>query len=285
MAAKKKVKGKPTSRASDSPVAEQPSTEAEAKAVVDAPASRDEATPAKEAPDPKADPEPVAEGTKREQIERLLDEGYTPVQIEKGWGYAHSTVRDVVKKRLIPLGNQGNDKSDMPRMPMVLKAGAGQEVISPEAILQGFLLSDGDAGAWMLKGFMLYRAAQLAVMSDIEIMKGQAEAQAKAMKPILDVMEQARKDMDAAAQRAKDSSLEVATRAAAEVGGQAIGWMDEKFNQMQSQKPDIAQTPDPMKGLLARTMEMMVNQITGQMFGGQAGPTPGLVDKRNQGGQ
>jgi hypothetical protein len=238
-----------------------------------------------EKPTPKADVEPEVEDTQRKRIEELLDEGYTPVQIEKEWGYAHSTVRQVAKRRIAPKGKPGNEESDMPKLPMILKAGGGQEVISPEAILEGYLLSDGDAGTWMLKGFMLYRAAQLAVMSDVEIMKGQAEAQAKALKPILDIMEKAREDMDAAAQRAKESNVEIATRAAAEVGGQAVGWMEEKFNQMQQQKTDIAQTPDPMKGLLARTMETVINQITGQLFGGKVGPTPGLVDKREQGGK
>jgi len=238
-----------------------------------------------EKPTAKADVEPEVEDTQRKRIEELLDEGYTPVQIEKEWGYAHSTVRQVAKKKIAPRGRPGDEESEMPKLPMVLKAGGGQEVISPEAILEGYLLSDGDAGTWMLKGFMLYRAAQLAVMSDVEIMKGQAEAQAKAMKPILDIMEKAREDMDAAAQRAKESNVEIATRAAAEVGGQAVGWMEEKFNQMQQQKPDIAQAKDPMKGLIARTMETVINQITGQMFGGRVGPTPGLVDKREQGGK
>jgi hypothetical protein len=238
-----------------------------------------------EKPTPEAGVEPTDEDTQRKRIEELLDEGYTPVQIEKEWGYAHSTVRQAAKKRIAPKGKPGNEEPDMPKLPMVLKAGGGQEVISPEAILEGYLLSDGDAGAWMLKGFMLYRAAQLAVMSDVEIMKGQAEAQAKALKPILDIMEKAREDMDAAAQRAKESNVEIATRAAAEVGGQAVGWMEEKFNQMQQQKTDIAQAKDPMKGLMARTMEMVINQITGQLFGGKAGPTPGLVDKREQGGK
>jgi hypothetical protein len=239
----------------------------------------------KEKPTAKADVEPEVEDTQRKRIEELLDEGYTPVQIEKEWGYAHSTVRQVAKKKIAPKGKPGDEESEMPKLPMVLKAGGGQEVISPEAILEGYLLSDGDAGTWMLKGFMLYRAAQLAVMSDVEIMKGQAEAQAKAMKPILDIMEKAREDMDAAAQRAKESNVEIATRAAAEVGGQAVGWMEEKFNQMQQQKPDIAQAKDPMKGLMARTMETVINQITGQLFGGRVGPTPGLVDKREQGGK
>jgi hypothetical protein len=234
---------------------------------------------------PGTDVELADEDTQRKRIEELLDEGYTPVQIEKEWGYAHSTVRQVAKRRIAPKGKPGNEESEMPKLPMILKAGGGQEVISPEAILEGYLLSDGDAGTWMLKGFMLYRAAQLAVMSDVEIMKGQAEAQAKAMQPILDIMEKAREDMDAAAQRAKESNVEIATRAAAEVGGQAVGWMEEKFNQMKQQKTDIAQTPDPMKGLLARTMETVINQITGQLFGGKVGPTPGLVDKREQGGK
>ena len=233
----------------------------------------------------KTDVEPAVEDTQRKRIEELLDEGYTPVQIEKEWGYAHSTVRQVAKRKIAPKGKPGDEEPEMPKLPMVLKAGGGQEVISPEAILEGYLLSDGDAGTWMLKGFMLYRAAQLAVMSDVEIMKGQAEAQAKAMKPILDIMEKAREDMDAAAQRAKESNVEIATRAAAEVGGQAVGWMEEKFNQMQQQKTDIAQAKDPMKGLMARTMEMVINQITGQLFGGKVGPTPGLVDKREQGGK
>lgn len=66
-----------------------------------------------------------------------------------------------------------------------------------------------------------------------------------------------------------------------EIAGRLFDYMDQKFPQ---QRPDIAQAPDPMKGLMARTMETILNQITGMMFGSQVGPTPGLVDKRNQGG-
>jgi len=29
----------------------------------------------------------------------------------------------------------------------------------------------------------------------------------------------------------------------------------------------------------------MVNRMTGMVFGGQVGPTPGMVDKRGQGGK
>jgi uncharacterized protein (DUF2342 family) len=58
--------------------------------------------------------------------------------------------------------------------------------------------------------------------------------------------------------------------------------IDERFNELKQQKPDIATVQDPMKGQMARTMEMLMNQLTGMLFGGQVGPTPGLVDKRVQ---
>jgi len=233
---------------------------------------------------PEAETELIGEETQRTKIERLLDEGYTPLQIEKEWGFPHSTVRDAAKKRILPENNLVKTDNGFPKMPLILKAGGGQEVISPEAILQGYLLSDGDAGALMLKGFMLYRAAQLAVMSDVEIMKGQAEAQAKSLKPILDVMDQARRDMDAAAQRARESNVEIATKAAAEVGGQAVDWMEQKFNQIQSQKTEAAKKPNEMEEMMNRMMGMMMKQVMGQMTGMPDTDTPVLVDKRNQGG-
>lgn len=231
-------------------------------------------------------PEPEDEDTQRKKIEALLDEGYTPVQIEKEWGYPHSTVREIAKKRIAPKSNaQGEGQAESIRLPAILKAGGGQEVISPEAILQSYLVSDGDSGAWMLKGFMLYRAAQLAVMSDVEIMKGQAEAQARAIKPILDIMEKAREDMDAAAERARASTTEAAEAAAAGAAARAVMHIDQRFEELKKQKADIATVQNPMMGLMARTMETMLTQFTGRMVGGQAGPAPGLVDKRGQGGQ
>jgi len=58
--------------------------------------------------------------------------------------------------------------------------------------------------------------------------------------------------------------------------------MFDYIEQRLPQKADIATVQDPMKGLMARTMETMMNQLTGMVFGGQVGPTPGLVDKRAQ---
>ena len=229
-------------------------------------------------------PEPADEDTQRKRIEALLDEGYTPTQIEKEWGYPHSTVRDIAKKRITPksvVKGEKEDEQEVLRFPLILKTGKGQEVISPEGILRYYFLSDGDMGAWMFKGMMLLRAAQLMNLTDVEIMKGQAEAQAIAIKPILDIMEKAREDMDAAAVRAKASTTEAAEAAAAGAAARAAVHIDERFDQMMQQKPDIAQAPNPLEGVMARTMETMFNQLTNRMFGVQGvSSTPGFVDKR-----
>lgn len=234
------------------------------------------------------------EDTQRKKIEELIDEGYTPLQIEKEWGFAHSTVFDVAKKRIVPNGKDKKESKgelvELPTLPLVLKAGQGEETISPEGILKYYFLSDGDPGVWMFRGMMLLRAAQLMNLTDVEIMKGQADAQSKAIKPILDVMEQARKDMDAAAQRAKESNMQIAEAAAMGAAGGVLGRIDAKFEELKKQKTDIATVQDPMKRLMARTMEGMMSRLQTMMFGGgQPGGEqmvdlgPGFVDKR-QGG-
>jgi hypothetical protein len=195
---------------------------------------------------------------------------------------ANSTLTEDKLREIIRGEISEKKDGDLTEFPVILKTGKGQEVIAPEGILQRYLLADGDAGMWMFKGMMMLRAAQLMVMSDVEIMKGQAEAQAAAIKPILDIMEKAREDMDAAAQRAKESGAAIAEAAAAGAAARATMHIDEKFNEIKQQKADIATVQDPMKGLMARTMETMVNRLQ-SMFGGGGGqvpPTPGLVDKR-----
>jgi hypothetical protein len=226
------------------------------------------------------------EQTQREKIDQLLDEGYTPLQIEKEWGYPHSTVREIAKKRITPKGTaQGGEKEDNTALPVVLKTGQGREVITPEGIMQRHLLGDGDHGAAMLQGMILLRAAQLMVMNDVEIMKGQAEAQSTALKPILEIMEKAREDMDAAAERARHSTEEAAASAAAAAAARAAAHIDQRFDELKHQKKDIAETEKPMEGVMARTMEIVMQRLQGMMFGGQVDQTPGMVDKRTEGGK
>ena len=89
--------------------------------------------------------------------------------------------------------------------------------------------------------------------------------------------------------------MAIAEAAAMGAAGGVLGRIDARFEELKQQKPDIAQAPDPMKGLMARTMETMMTRLMGMAFGGGGGgggggsgevpPTPGLVDKRVQGGQ
>ena len=78
---------------------------------------------------------------------------------------------------------------------------------------------------------------------------------------------------------------QIAKETGVAMGGEIAGRMFDFMEQRLPQKSDIAMAPDPMKGLAARTMETIMNQMTGMMFGGQVGPTPGMVDKRGQGGK
>lgn len=84
------------------------------------------------------------------------------------------------------------------------------------------------------------------------------------------------------AQEMRQTEGQVAKETGIAMGGEIAGRMFDFMEQRLPQKSDIAMAPDPMKGLMARTMETMINRMTGQMFGGGVGPTPGLVDKRTQ---
>ena len=71
-----------------------------------------------------------------------------------------------------------------------------------------------------LEGMMLLRAAQRMNRDDIEMTRMQAEADATRIRPILDLMRETRAEQDSAAQRAKESNMEIAERTAYETAGQ-----------------------------------------------------------------
>ena len=84
------------------------------------------------------------------------------------------------------------------------------------------------------------------------------------------------------AQEMRQTEGQVAKETGMAMGETIASKMFDYIEQKLPQKADIATVQDPMKGLMARTMETMMNQLTGMVFGGQVGPTPGLVDKRAQ---
>ncbi len=209
-----------------------------------------------------------------EKIRRLHDElGYSQVQLCKEFGFPKTTVYRELPVRPQPQAKKSGKEADEgeARLPMVLKSGKGQEIISPEGILERYLLDDGANGVAVLKGMMLLRAAQLMVMNDVEIMKGQAEAQAKSIQPILETMEQARRDMDAAAARAKESSIEIAEIAAAGAAARAVSRIDEIFEATRQAKTDVATVQKPMEGMFARAMESLMNTVMSRFTGGTGG--------------
>lgn len=84
------------------------------------------------------------------------------------------------------------------------------------------------------------------------------------------------------AQEMRQTEGQVAKETGLAMGGEIAGRLFDFMDQRLPQKADIAQSPKPFEGLMARTMETMINRMTGQMFGDTVGPTPGMVDKRTQ---
>jgi len=110
---------------------------------------------------------------------------------------------------------------------------------------------------------------------------------AEASKPTIELLATWQKGQIKAARAAQGSGAEIAEAAAAGAAARATMHIDQKFEELKEskkEKADIATVPDPMKGLMARTMEMLMNQVTGLLLGKQeaGNSNPGLVDKRTE---
>jgi hypothetical protein len=142
----------------------------------------------------------------------------------------------------------------------VRKLGGGVEIITPEALLRRYMDGNDEAE---FRAVMKYRGMQLMVMDDVAIMKGQAEARAKLMEPILKLMKETREEQDAAAARARASVEEAARGAAGEALGRAMPYIDERLKDVEAavNRRDTAAVENPMQRAMARTMETLVNQV------------------------
>ena len=198
----------------------------------------------------------------RDKIRKLSEMGFSNPQIIE-LGFTRSEVY-----RACPVNRKGlTSRADGFSLPAVLKAGGGIEVVSPEAILQSIFPQANADMQSLMKGMMLYRAAQMAVLTDVEIMKGQAEADAKRMQPILKLMEETRKEQDAAAQRARESVMDVARETAESTLGGAIGYLD----QFKPKPPPAKTGEELMAKRVDGMLEMMQNMMFGQFIpGGQS---------------
>ncbi|MFC1915189.1 C2H2-type zinc finger protein [Chloroflexota bacterium] len=162
------------------------------------------------------------EASKAEQIRTYLKQGFTIKQLTDRFGFSETTIRQEIAKIVRPEGEAIDDKAKQQDnvWPVVRKMGGGMEIMSPEAVLRQYMGGGTPEEQLELRAIMKFRAAMLMVMDLVNVQKGTAEADAKRMEPILRLMKETREEQDAAAQRAKASSEEIADRAAYETAGQ-----------------------------------------------------------------
>jgi len=199
-----------------------------------------------------------------ENIRKLRSRGYTARQVKDEFGYARSTVDQVFAEYIQPEGKTEDDDREA-GLPVTTK---GTEIITPEAIMQR-LANGSDDWHLRLEGMMLLRAAQRMNRDDIEMTRMQAEADATRIRPILELMKETRLEQDAAAQRAKESSLEIAERTAYETAGR----LSEVITQNNGRITDsINQIRQAMGGKEENPLGQILNSIQSlqqmmQMFG------------------
>jgi len=209
------------------------------------------------------------------EIRDYLERGYSFKQLTEVFHFKDSTVRQEMAKLVPPEGDELGKVGD--GLPVIRKLGGGAEMITPEAVLRSYMDGD-DSDALELRGAMKLRAAMLMVMDLVNIRKADAEAYALMVKPILDMMKEARAEQDAAAERARASVTEAAVQAAEETATRVAAYFDKK-------KPDIASTPSPFEGLMARTLETAMTTLLNKLFPGAGGEaTPGFTVRERQKG-
>jgi len=212
-----------------------------------------------------------------ESIRDLIRQGYTPKQVKEQFGYARRTVDQVAAEFIEPEGKPAESGGD-PGLPVTVK---GTEIITPESIMQRLANGSND---WHLRleGMLLLRAAQKMNRDDIEMVRMQAEADAKLIEPILKLMKETREEQDAAAARAKASSEEIADRTAYETASQLSQVISQNNARITDSINQIRQEiggkrDDPLSQLLGmmQSMQQMAQMFGVAMPGMGSGAAPG----------
>jgi len=165
------------------------------------------------------------------------------------------------------------------RFPVIRKMGGGMEMIAPEAVLRQYMGGTPEEEL-ELRAIMKFRAAMLMVMDLVNIQKGSAEADAKRMEPILKLMKETREEQDAAAQRARESNIEIADRAAYETATQLSQVISQNNARITDSINQIRQAmggkEDNPLGQILNAMQSMQQMM--QMFGiSMPGMAPGTA--------
>ncbi len=198
------------------------------------------------------------------QIRQYLAQGYSFEQLTGPLKFKPTTVRREMAKDNPPEEPEGHEDQETP-YPMTRKYGQGMEVLNPEVII-GRIMNNGQVplpyGLGLRDGMLLLRAGMLMTMDLVNIQKGAAEAQAKALEPVLKVLQEGRAEMDSAARRAKESTVEVAHTAAQETLGGAMPQILEMVKQQA-----MTQSANPFAGMMAGVMQPILQQTLGNLMG------------------
>ena len=224
------------------------------------------------------------EASKAEQIRTYLKQGFTIKQLTDRFGFSETTIRQEIAKVVRPEGEAIDDKTKQQDnvWPVVRKMGGGMEIMSPEAVLRQYMGGGTPEEQLELRAIMKFRAAMLMVMDLVNVQKGSAEADAKRMEPILRLMKETREEQDAAAQRAKASSEEIADRAAYETAGQ----LSQVISQNNTRITDsINQIRQAMGGKEENPLGQVLNSIQSlqQMMGMFGISMPGMPGAQSGG--
>ncbi|MFC2002787.1 C2H2-type zinc finger protein [Chloroflexota bacterium] len=224
------------------------------------------------------------EASKAEQIRTYLKQGFTIKQLIDRFGFSETTIRQEIAKVVRPEGEAIDDKTKQQDnvWPVVRKMGGGMEIMSPEAVLRQYMGGGTPEEQLELRAIMKFRAAMLMVMDLVNVQKGSAEADAKRMEPILRLMKETREEQDAAAQRAKASSEEIADRAAYETAGQ----LSQVISQNNTRITDsINQIRQAMGGKEENPLGQVLNSIQSlqQMMGMFGISMPGMPGAQSGG--
>ena len=217
------------------------------------------------------------EASKAEQIRNYLKQGFTLKQLTSQFDFSETTIRQEIAKLVRPEGDAIDEKGKQQDniWPVVRKMGGGMEVISPEAVLRQYMGGGTPEEQLELRAIMKFRAAMLMVMDLVNVQKGNAEADAKRMEPILRLMKETREEQDAAAARAKASSEDIADRAAQATASQLFGAVSQNNAQVAGSLDQIkkmvgGESKDPFTQIVSMMQSM---QQMSQMFGM---PMPGM---------
>ena len=192
-------------------------------------------------------------------------------------------MREIIREELKRAREE--DKEDEGRFPMVRKWGGGVETVAPEAVLRQYMGGTPEEEL-ELRAIMKFRAAMLMVMDLVNIQKGDAEADARRMIPILSLMKETRESQDAAAQRAKASNEEIAEQAAYETANQLSQVISQNNTRITESINQIRQAmggkedDNPLAQVLnsIQSMQQMM-QMFGIAMPGMPGQAPGPVQE------